>query len=144
MAFRKYITLAFALLALTVVLTGCSDDTVAPAGQNEAPVLAPTNVRAEIVNGGDILISWDPSTQLNVRGYNVYRLDRESSSIARVNNFEVDGSSYTDVTAALAHEYEYRVTSISTRDTESGYSAVVITNRTPVPNRRGQSPETRD
>ena len=141
MAFRKHITLAFALLALTAMLAGCADETVAPVEQNEAPVLAPTNVQAEIVNGGDIRVSWTPSSQLNVRGYNVYRLDRENSAIARLNPDVIGEASYTDGGAAFSHEYEYRVTSVSTKNAESNYAAVVITNRTPVPNRRGQDPD---
>ncbi|MDH4037883.1 MAG: fibronectin type III domain-containing protein [Candidatus Krumholzibacteria bacterium] len=144
MAFRKRITLAFALLALTALLAGCADETVAPVVQNEAPVLAPTNVRAEIVNGGDIRVSWDPSTQLNVRGYNVYRLDTENSNIARLNPSVVSQSSFTDGSAAFSHEYEYRVTSVSVKNAESNYAAVVITNRTPVPNRKGQTPGLQD
>jgi len=144
MAFRKCITLAFALLALTAMLAGCADETVAPVVQNEAPVLAPTNVRAEIVNGKDIRITWDPSTQLNVRGFNVYRLDNENSSIARLNPSTVTQSSYTDGNAAYSHEYEYRVTSVSAKNAESNYAAVVITNRTPVPNRKGQTPGLQD
>jgi hypothetical protein len=144
MAFRKRITLAFALLVLTAMLAGCADETVAPSGQNEAPVLAPTNVRAEIVNGGNILISWDPSTQLNVRGYNVYRLDTENSYIARLNPSVIAQSSYTDGGAAFSHEYEYRVTSVSGKNAESNYAAVTITNRTPVPNRKGQTPGLQD
>jgi fibronectin type 3 domain-containing protein len=139
MAFRKHIALAFAMLALTAMLVGCADETVAPVEQNEAPVLAPTNVQAHIVNGGDIRVSWNPSTQLNVRGYNVYRVDMENSSIARLNASVIGASAYTDGTAAFAHEYEYRVTTVGSKNTESSFSAVVITNRTPVPNRKGWS-----
>lgn len=144
MAFRKCTALAFAMLALTAMLAGCTDETVAPIEQNEAPVLAPTNVQAEIVNGGDIRISWNPSTQVNVRGYNVYRLDHASSAIARLNPSVLGESSYTDGAAAFGREYEYRVTSVSAKNAESNYAAVVITNRTPVPNKRGQSPEETD
>jgi hypothetical protein len=143
MAFRKHTLLAFALLALTAMLTGCADETLAPVEQNEAPVLAPTNVRAEIVNGGDILISWNPSTQLTVRGYNVYRLDRANSEIGRLNSSLVGTTSFTDNGAAFSREYEYRVTSVGSQNRESRYAAVVITNRTPTPNRKGQTPETR-
>ncbi len=138
-AFRKPVTLAFALLALTAMLTGCSDETTAPVTHNEAPVLAPTNVQAEIVNGG-IRITWNPSTQPNVRGYNVYRLDRIDSSIERLTPSVTTETSYVDNGAAWSQEYEYRVTSVSTRDEESNFSAVAITNITPVPDRRSQCP----
>ncbi|HEX5131872.1 MAG TPA: fibronectin type III domain-containing protein [Candidatus Krumholzibacteria bacterium] len=141
-AFRKHVMLAFATLALTAMLAGCADDTTAPIQQDEAPVLAPTNVQAEIVNGGDIRISWNPSTQINVRGYNVYRLDRNESAILRLTQSATTALSYTDGGAAYSHEYEYRVTSVSSKDTESNYASVVITNRTAVPNRKGQDPET--
>lgn len=144
MAFRKHIALAFALLALTAMLAGCADDSVAPVEQSEAPIVAPTNVRADIVNGRDILVSWDPNTQLNVRGYNVYRFDFDNSSIARLNPSVIGETSWTDGAAAFSHAYEYRVTSVSTKDEESGYRAVSITNRTPVPNRKGQDPESQD
>jgi fibronectin type 3 domain-containing protein len=144
MAFRKRITLAFALLALTAMLAGCNNETVAPVDQNEAPVLAPTNVQAEIVNGGDIRITWDPSTQINVRGYNVYRLDVENSAIGKLNPSVLSQSSYTDTGAAFSHQYEYRVTSVSVKNTESNFTAVVITNRQPLPDRRGQTPGIED
>jgi len=136
MALRKHVTLAFALLALTAMLVGCANDTVAPVGQNEAPVLAPTNVRAEIVNGGDIFISWDPSTQVTVRGYNVYRNDPANSVIARLTPSVISETSFTDGTAEFSHAYEYRVTAVSSKNTESSYTAVVITNRDPLPERR--------
>jgi fibronectin type 3 domain-containing protein len=139
-AFRRHTMLAFALLALTAMLAGCADDAVTPAEQNEAPVLAPTNVQAEIVNGGDIRISWSPSTQVSVVGYNVYRLDFATGAIGRLNPSVIGESSYTDYTAAFSREYEYRVTSVSSTHTESSFASVVITNRTPRPERRGQNP----
>jgi len=145
MAFRKLVMLGVATLALAAVSVGCAEDsTMAPDPQDEAPVLAPGNVRASVINGGDIQVSWDLSSQPNVAGYNVYRHDLVNSAIVRLNPTRVSGASYTDATALLAREYEYRVTSVSARGNESSFAAVVIENRTPPGDAKGANPGEQD
>ena len=128
MAFRKHVMLAFALLTLIAIALGCADDTTAPTQENEAPVLAPTNVQAVVMSGGDIRVSWSPSSQPNVAGYNVYRLDDEVGVIGRLNPSRIAATSYVDATALPLHVYEYRVTAVSTTGRESRFAAVTIQN----------------
>lgn len=137
MAFRKPIIPVLALLAAALVL-GCAEDTLAPGANDEAPVLAPTNVQAVVINGGDIQISWDASSQANVRGYNVYRVDHGDDSIERLNPSPIEMTSVVDGAARFGREYDYRVTSVSSRNAESRYATVTIRNREAPPSDRGR------
>lgn len=142
MTLCRNLMLAFTLLVTSVVALGCADDTVTPQSQDdEAPVLAPTNVQAVVVYGGDIQISWSASSQPNVRGYNVYRVDNSESSIERLNASPLEVTSVVDGGARFGREYDYRVTSVSSRNTESGFAAVTIRNReAPPADRDGDNP----
>ena len=131
MALRKLLVLALALSMMCVLAVGCAEDAAAPVQEDEAPVLAPTNVRAIVIGGGNIQISWDPSSQPHVRGYNVYRLDRVDEVIERLNSSVLEVTSIVDGGARIGREYEYRVTSVSTRSKESGFAAVTIRNQVP-------------
>jgi fibronectin type 3 domain-containing protein len=138
MALRKYLVLACVLPALLLFAFGCAEDAAAPNANNEAPVLAPTNVQAVVINGGDIQISWDASSQPNVRGYNVYRVDNLDDSIERLNASPLEATSIVDGAARFGREYDYRVTSVSTHDTESRFATVTIRNREAPPSDRGR------
>ena len=126
MAFRKHMVLAFALLALTAIAYGCADDTTAPPTQDETPVLPPTNVRAAVVNGGDVQVSWDPSSQPDVAGYNVYRREVHHGEPERVNGSRIHATNFVDPDTNIEREYEYRVTVVNSRGKESRFTAVVI------------------
>jgi fibronectin type 3 domain-containing protein len=142
MAFRRNLMLVVALMAISVFALGCADDTVTPQSQeDEAPVLAPTNVQAVVVYGGDIQISWNTSSQPNVRGYNLYRVDLLEDSIERLNASPLEVTSVVDGGARFGREYDYRVTSVSSRNTESRFATVTIRNReAPPADRDGDNP----
>jgi fibronectin type 3 domain-containing protein len=141
MAHRKHLTLAFALLAMSVFAFGCAEDATAPGQQqDEAPVLAPTNVQAAAVSGGDILISWNASSQPNVVGYNVYRVELLEDSIERLNATPLAATSIVDRGAHFGREYDYRVTSVSDHNTESRFATVTIQNREAPPSSRDRKP----
>ncbi len=140
MSLRTRLMPAFAL-AVSLFALGCAEDAAAPDSQDEAPVLAPTNLQAIVINGGDIQVSWNASSQPNVRGYNVYRVDNEDSSIERLNASTLEVTSIVDGGARFGREYDYRVTSVSTRNVESGFAAVTIRNReAPPAERDGDTP----
>ena len=126
MAFRKHLVLALALLAVTAMAYGCADDTTAPNSQDETPVLPPTNVRAAVVNGGNVQVSWDPSTQPNVNGYNVYRREVGHGGPQRVNGSRIQETRYVDQGVLVHKEYEYRVTAVNSKGKESRFTAVII------------------
>ncbi|HEU4930192.1 MAG TPA: fibronectin type III domain-containing protein, partial [Candidatus Krumholzibacteria bacterium] len=140
MALRKYIVLACVLPAMLSFAFGCADEAAAPnTNEDEAPVLAPTNVQAVVINGGDIQISWNPSSQPNVRGYNVYRVDNATDTVDRLNASPLEVTSVVDGDARFGHEYDYRVTAVSTRNTESAFSSVTIRNREAPSDREGDN-----
>ena len=140
MALRKSLVLACVLPAILSLGFACADQGAAPDPQDEAPVLAPTNVQAVLINGGDIQISWNASSQPNVRGYNVYRVDNEDDTVAQLNDAVLEVTSIVDGSARFDHEYDYRVTAVSTRNTESAYSSVTIRNREAPTDRKGDNP----
>jgi fibronectin type 3 domain-containing protein len=126
MAFHKHALISIVLLAISGILFGCGDSTVAPRVTTEAPIVAPTNVTAHVMSSGDVMISWDASTQLNLKGYNVYRFDLENYQVGRLTPSPQTQNSYTDHSAQRNVNYEYRVTSVSVKGTESGYSTVAV------------------
>ncbi len=141
MALRKTLVLACVLPAMLSFGFGCSDHGAEPnPTEDEAPVLAPTNVQAVVINGGDIQISWNASSQPNVRGYNVYRVDNENDTVAPLNDAVLEVTSVVDGGARFGHEYDYRVTAVSTKNTESAFSSVTIRNREAPVDRGGDNP----
>jgi fibronectin type 3 domain-containing protein len=146
MAYRKHLTLAFALLAVSVFAFGCAEDATVPGQQqDEAPVLAPTNVQATAADGGSIVISWSASSQANVVGYNVYRVDLTDHSVDPLNSSPLLATSIIDRSARFGREYEYRVTAVNDRNTESRFATVTIRNReAPPQDRRDRRPDDLD
>ena len=141
MVLRKTFVLACVLPAMLSFAFGCADETAAPnPSEDEAPVLAPTNVQALVISGGDIQISWNASSQPNVRGYNVYRVDNEADTVERLNASVLEVTSIVDGGARFGREYDYRVTAVSTRDTESAFSSVTIRNREAPSDRKDDNP----
>jgi hypothetical protein len=137
MALHKHV-LVLALLTMCVLAVGCAEDAAAPEQEDEAPILAPTNVHAIVISGGNIQISWDPSSQPTVLGYNVYRLDWTDETIERLNSSLLEVTSIVDGSSRIGREYEYRVTAVGTRSRESAFAAVMIRNQ--VPNRKDGRP----
>jgi hypothetical protein len=95
------------------------------------PPHAPTGLEA--VPGGataadrSIDLSWDPNTDSDMIGYNVYRQDVDSKGVAagtaaRLNQTPVVGPAYRDQTAMAGRRYAYRVTAIDSAGNESAPS----------------------
>jgi hypothetical protein len=90
----------------------------------------------EAVPGGatasdrSIDLSWTPSADADLAGYNVYRQDIDSKgaaagTAARLNVTPVVGPAYRDQTAVAGRRYAYRVTAVDTAGNESAPSADV-------------------
>lgn len=131
MTLRKHLLAGVVLLVLSGWFLGCSDSTPTPVTPNEAPMVAPSDVVATIKGGGAVEISWAPSSQPNLQGYNVYRIDRGTGDGGRLNPWIVTHNWYLDETARRGRRYEYRVTAVSATNAESPFSAVMVT--TPAP-----------
>lgn len=132
--FRKQLLVSIVLAAMAAFLFGCGDDTTAPeipTINDEAPMLAPTNVVARVTSNG-IELSWDPNAQLHLRGYNVYRLDESAGTIRRLNASAIPHNWYTDGSVEAGNRYEYTVTSVSIKGAESRPAFVTVVTE-PVP-----------
>lgn len=130
MRVRTFVTTSLALLGLIMLVGGCGDDTISPAG-NEAPLLPPQNVVVKQGPSGAVLLTWDANTQSSLRGYNVYRRDTGSASIVTLTIKPIKETRFVDSQVDWSREYEYRVTSVSDRGGESGSVALVIQLETP-------------
>ena len=131
MTLRKQLLAGVVLLALSGLLLGCSDSTTTPVSPDEAPMVAPSDVIATIKSGGSVEITWAPSTQLNVAGYNVYRIDRRTGDGGRLNPAIVTVNCYLDESTQRGRRYEYRVTAVSAANVESPFSAVIVATPNP-------------
>lgn len=125
MAFRKQITLALAM-ALVTICFGCADELNAPT-EDEAPVLPPTNVTAVALSDGSVQVTWDPSSQPTISGYNLYRRELDYGNSKRLNPTRILTTEYLDDTTVAPKEYEYRVTAVNTKGKESRHTTVIIT-----------------
>jgi fibronectin type 3 domain-containing protein len=127
MTFRKHVMISIVLLSISGLLLGCSDDsTVIPKATLEAPPAAPSGLSVQINADGNVELAWDASTQPNIRGYNVYRHVASQSAIATLNDAPLAEARYIDDQIDRGRLYEYMVTSVTTRGTESAYSTIQI------------------
>jgi hypothetical protein len=69
-------------------------------------------------------LSWQPGSDLDLAGYNVYRRT-PAGSFARLNSAPVTGPAYTDADVTAASSYTYRVTAVDSSGNESAPSSEV-------------------
>ena len=123
---------AIALVGLCSLAIGCNSDGLT-SSSNAAALVAPQNVKVSQNAWGHVIVTWDRNTQNNLSGYNVYRMDVVESSIQKLTGQPTEDNVYLDEAAVSETRYEYRVTSVSTKGTESAYSGTVIDVDTPKP-----------
>ena len=123
---------AIALVGLCSLVIGCNSDGLT-SSSNAAALVAPQNVMVSQNAWGHVIVTWDRNTQSSLRGYNVYRMDVVESSIQLLTGQPTEDNHYLDESAVNETRYEYRVTSVNTRGSESAYSGTVIDVETPKP-----------
>ena len=69
-------------------------------------------------------LSWDPSSESDLLGYNVYRRSG-SGAFVRLNPEPTPSSSYRDMQVSPGHSYAYRVTAIDRQGNESAPSSEI-------------------
>ena len=121
---------AIALVGLCSLVIGCNSDGLT-SSSNAAALVAPQNVKVSQNAWGNVVVTWDRNTQSILRGYNVYRLDAAESSIQKLTGQLIEDNHYLDDAVVWEKRYEYRVTSVSTKGTESAYTGTVIDVATP-------------
>jgi hypothetical protein len=133
MTFRMHVMIGILLLCFAGLITGCSDDgtvvdPVVPA--DEAPPAAVSGLVVTLHSNGDVALTWDASTQPNLRGYNVYRHIVTNNAIGTLNRSPLTDNRYLDTGTLRGYRYEYMVTAVSAKGLESAYATVsVLTER---------------
>ena len=73
-----------------------------------------------------VALAWDPNTELNLAGYNVYRSEQSGVYGSPINLQPIVVSSYEDITALQGKTFFYVVTALNVDGVESGRSNEVI------------------
>jgi hypothetical protein len=81
--------------------------------------------------GAAIDLSWQPNTETDLAGYNVYRQELTAAnqpigSSQRLTQTPVTGPGFHDATAVAGHHYAYRVTALDITGNESAPSAPTL------------------
>jgi fibronectin type 3 domain-containing protein len=121
---RLFVTI-FLLVSAWALVAGCGSDPVAPV-EDEAPVLPPENVRAVTSSTEKLVVSWDPNSHPNLRGYHVYRVETATQTLMRLTDTPIPETHYQDMSARRGVEYEYRVTAITKAAKESAYQSTLV------------------
>lgn len=96
-------------------------------GLDTTPPAAPQNLKAGLDNGGDLLLTWDASSDADVAGYDVYRYSPDPSrenAYVKINSALVTDTSYL-VTDATTTDAYYRVKAIDRSSNVSSSSTAV-------------------
>ena len=124
MSAKKTVFTTLVLLGLCALVVGCGDDSVAPK-TDEAPILAPQNLMVtRTVNM--IRLSWDPVTQGNLAGYNVYRMEGGCGVLVKMTHSPITETMYEDNSIQVSIGYQYRVTSVTTNLKESPFTTATV------------------
>jgi hypothetical protein len=133
MTFRLHVVIGILLLCFAGLMMGCSDDgtVVEPVvPTDEAPPAAVSGLQVTLYSNGDVALSWDASTQPNLRGYNVYRHIVSGNAIGALNRSPLANNRYIDTSAMRGYRYEYMVTAVSVKGLESAFATIsVLTER---------------
>ena len=98
--------------------------------------MAPLNVVA-MAGDARVDIVWDLNSEMNVKGYHVYRADVSGGAYTKVNASLVVDTIYPDLTAVNDSEYFYVVSAVDVFDNVGSYS--LESNGTPLANNGGTS-----
>lgn len=69
-----------------------------------------------------VTLEWDPNSEPDLAGYNIYRSQQSGSGYVKLNSSLIQATSYTDDTIQYGVTYYYVATAVNTSGLESGYS----------------------
>jgi hypothetical protein len=127
----KRFAASLVLICAAVMAFGCGSSSTSPEPVNEAPIGPPLHVLARQYDGGDILVAWEPNSQANIVGTNLYRANQGSDNFVKLNPSPITIKVYLDDTVQYGNGYVYRVTSVNSGGNESVYRSVGIFNKFP-------------
>jgi hypothetical protein len=127
----KHFAASLVLICAAVMAFGCGNSSTSPEPVNEASLQPPLNVMARQYGEGDILLAWQPSTEANIVGVNLYRAANGSTNFTKLNVDPVVIRNFLDYSTQYGVDYTYRVRSVNQAGNESVYRAVNIFNKYP-------------
>lgn len=69
-----------------------------------------------------VQLEWDPNSESDLAGYNLYRSTQSGSGYVRLNGSLIPTPTYTDNTIQPGQTYYYVCTAVNSSDLESGFS----------------------
>ncbi|MEJ2147461.1 MAG: Ig-like domain-containing protein, partial [Acidobacteriota bacterium] len=69
-----------------------------------------------------VTLHWDPNSESDLAGYNVYRSNTPGSGYSKLNSNLLSSTSYTDSSLTPGSTYYYVCTAVNSSGLESGYS----------------------
>jgi hypothetical protein len=96
-----------------------------------AELPAPTGLKAT-PGGGEVTLSWDPVSSLNLAGYNVYRSTSATDIGTKLNASPIPGTTYTDTGLINGVTYYYRVSAVDNTGVEGAKSDPISVTPTPI------------
>jgi len=125
---RKYLAMSIILLGIACLMAACATENITPLMPQEAPLMAPQNVISARTESGDIIVTWEPNSQITLAGYNIYRSVYREDSFTKINPQLLQEPGFLDETAATNTRYEYRVVCVGADQREGNYGIVTIYN----------------
>ena len=107
--------------------------------------LEPSNYNVSVtgisatLNGNSATLSWNPVSDGNLAGYNLYRSTSSTGGYVRINNVLLTAANYVDGGLSYITNYYYKLTAVNNALEESNYSAKFILN-IPLPADMGTPP----
>ena len=115
------ILVSFLIISSTIHI-GCERPTDANQKDDGIPPAVPTGVQISYASDGEILIEWIPNTEIDLKGYNVYR--RTSKTDYAYLTFTVNRYWFDD-SLSYDEKYSYKISSVDIWGGESQMSAEV-------------------
>ena len=128
MTFRMHVMIGILLLCFVGLMMGCGENSAVapPLPTDEAPPAAVSGLTVTLHSNGDVALRWDASSQLNLRGYNVYRHIVTDNAIGALNDSPLSDNRFIDTSTQRGQHYEYMVTAVGAKGLESAFATVSI------------------
>ena len=125
MSSKSPILTVFVLFGACLLFAGCVSDSVTGV-EDEAPVLPPTNVVASSSESSKVILSWEPNSHPQLRGYHIYRVETDTMAMVRLTATPISNTYYDDMGARRGIGYQYRVTALTKAGKESAFTSVPV------------------
>jgi hypothetical protein len=127
----KSFAASMVLICAAVMVIGCGSSSTSPEPENEASLQPPLNFMARQYGEGDIMLAWQPSTQANIVGVNLYRAVNGSTNFTKLNATPLTDRIFLDDASQYGVNYTYRVRSVNQAGNQSVHRSVNIFNKLP-------------